>query len=129
MASMGRTRTARQTGYTTAANGAAKPAAAAPAKTDGWNEVSHTGRGKKPSSTCRMARPMTQPTPTPSATPRRAIWAPTSSGRRAMRLRLTPRAMAMPISRRWASTRRVVRLKAAATAPTKISMAKMLNVC
>ena len=35
----------------------------------------------------------------------------------------------MPISRRWASTRRVVRLKAAATAPTKISMAKMLNVC
>ena len=87
------------------------------------------GRGKKPSSTCRMATPITQPTTTPSATPSRAIWAATRRGRMAIRRRGTPSAMAMPISRRCASTRRAVRLKAAATAPTKISMAKMLNVC
>ena len=52
-----------------------------------------------------------------------ATCAPNSSGRSASSRGRTPRAMPMPISRRWASTMRAVRFSAANAAPPSTSSA------
>ena len=51
---------------------------------------------------------------------------PTSSGRSAMRSGGVPSAIAMPISRRWASTIRTMRLNAPNAAPTRSMAAKIV---
>ena len=69
------------------------------------------------------------PTGTPSATPATAIWALSRNGRRASARGGTPSAMPIPISRRWASTVRLMRLNAANAAAPSSRNAKMSSIC
>ena len=123
MASTGATRTARRTGRAVATIGRRSPRAAPRRKTSGWNSKIQEGIGKKPRSRSAIRASMSSPTPTPNAAPRAATWTPTSRGRNAMRAGGTPRAMPMPISRRWASTMRTMRLNAAKAAPSRMRTA------
>ena len=126
IASTGWTLTARNTGHSTATIGSTKPMAATPAKMPVWNGVMKTGSGTKLSSTPCIRLAISSPMPTPNTTPSTAIWVPTSRGRTAMARGFTPRAMDVPISRRWVSTIRAAKFRAAKAAPANSTSANTL---
>ena len=129
MASIGATFTPFHTGIAVARKGTRKPMAPAIAKTPNWNGVRHAGRGRKSERYAPSASAMPIPIAIPKITPSSATWALNSSGLSATSLVGTPSAIAMPISRLWESTIRLVRLKAAKTAPPKIAMASTVLNC
>ncbi len=128
IASIGDTRSARQTGMAAAASGSTSPSTAPWTNTPVWNADSTTGSGKNWSMTPASHASAARPTGMPSIRPRSAICAPSRSGRRASVRGGTPSAMPIPISRRCASTVRLIRLNAANVAAASIRKAKMSSI-
>ena len=124
MASMGATRVPAHTGIIVAANGMAKPIAAANPNTPSCSGVRQAGSGRKSARYAPSACAIAKPIATPNTTPKSATWALKSSGRSAISGVGTPSAMPMPISRRWASTTLPARLNAASAAPPNTAAAK-----
>ena len=120
IASIGGTRTPRQTGKAVATIGRIRPSSAPRMKTCSSNGVRITGRGRRSSRAPRNTSPASRPSARPRTVPAKAISAPSRSGRIASSHDGTPSAIPTPISRRWASTIRLARLKAAKAAPARI---------
>ena len=128
IASIGGTRTPRQTGIAVATIGSTRPSSAPRTKTRGSNgRAHHRQRQQVLEDAAEHARRQAGRAPIRRRSRRRRSRRRAAAGGSRARRAGTPSAIPMPISRRWASTIRLARLKAANAAPARIRKAKIVE--